>query len=108
MSAVLVYMTAASLSEAETIGRTLVEERLAACVNMVPGMRSIYRWQGTIESATEIVLIAKTRQDLAPALLTRVKALHSYDVPCAVVLPIIDGLPDFLRWIDAETLPPSA
>ena len=108
MPAVFVYMTAASVSEAETIGKILVEERLAACVNMVPGMRSIYRWQGNIESAEEVVLIAKTRQDLTHALLDRVTALHSYDVPCAVVLPVIDGLPDFLRWIDAETLPPKA
>jgi len=105
MSAVFVYMTTASPDEAEKIGKVLVEERLAACVNMWPGMRSIYRWQGRIAFASETVLIAKTRQDLAPSLLARVKALHSYDVPCAVILPIIDGLPDFLRWIDEETLP---
>jgi len=105
MPAVFVYMTVATREEAETIGRTLVEERLAACVNLLPDMRSIYRWHGRIESASEIVLIAKTRQDLTHALLARVNILHSYDVPCAVVLPITDGLPDFLRWIDEETLP---
>lgn len=105
MAAAFVYITAASPEEADRIGRTLVEERLAACVNIIPGMRSIYQWQGRVETATETVLIAKTRQDRTQALLARVKALHAYEVPCAVVLPIIDGLPDFLRWIDTETRP---
>jgi periplasmic divalent cation tolerance protein len=107
MSAVFVYSTAASPEQAEHIGRTLVEERLAACVNILPGMRSIYHWQGAIETASEAVLIAKTRADLAEALLARIKALHTYDVPCAVVLPILGGLPDFLGWIDAETASPT-
>lgn len=105
MSAVLVYITAESAEQAERIGRTLVEERLAACVNILPGMRSIYHWQGAIETASETVLLAKTRQSLAEALVARVTALHSYDTPCAVVLPITGGLPDFLSWIEAETGP---
>lgn len=108
MAAVFVYITTASPEQAEHIGRTLVEERLAACVNILPGMRSIYHWQGRIETATETVFIAKTRADRTDALLDRVKALHSYDVPCAVVLPILGGLPDFLGWIDAETASPTA
>jgi len=107
MSAVLVYCTTASPEQAESIGRTLVEERLAACVNILPGMRSIYHWQGAIETATEAVLIAKTRTDLAEALLARIKALHTYEVPCAVVLPIQGGLPEFLGWIDTETASPT-
>jgi periplasmic divalent cation tolerance protein len=105
MSAVFVYITTESPEQAERIGRTLVEARLAACVNILPGMRSIYHWQGRIESASETVLIAKTRQALTEALLARVKALHSYAVPCAVVLSIQGGLPDFLDWIEAETGP---
>jgi periplasmic divalent cation tolerance protein len=107
MPAVFVYCTTASPEQAERIGRTLVEERLAACVNILPGMRSIYHWQGAIETATEAVLIAKTRADLAEALLARIKALHTYEVPCAVVLPIQGGLPDFLGWIDTETASPT-
>jgi periplasmic divalent cation tolerance protein len=103
MSAAFVYITTESPSQAETIGRALVETRLAACVNILPGMQSIYHWQGRIETAQETVLIAKTRMSLTEALLAKVKELHSYDVPCAVVLPVVAGLPDFLRWIDDET-----
>ena len=105
MSAAMVYITAATPDEAEAIGRTLVAERLAACANILPGMRSIYRWKGAVETAAETVLIAKTRLELADALTARVKELHSYDVPCIVVLPIAAGLPEFLRWIDDETTP---
>ena len=99
----LVYITAGSAEEAATIGRALVEERLAACVNILPGMRSIYRWQGAIESADEAVLIAKTRSALVTALVARVRQLHSYDVPCAVVYDMTDGLPAYLDWIDVST-----
>ncbi|WP_428559639.1 MAG: divalent-cation tolerance protein CutA [Solidesulfovibrio sp. DCME] len=103
MSAVFVYITAASPEQAEQIGRALVTERLAACVNILPGMRSIYHWQGAVETATETVLIAKTREALAAALAARVKDLHTYDVPCVVTLPITGGNPAFLRWIEDET-----
>ncbi len=105
MSAAFVYITAESPEQAERIGRALVEERLAACANILPGMRSIYRWKGSIETAGETVLIAKTRTALTEALAKRVKELHSYEVPCVVVLPVSDGLPEFLRWIDEETVP---
>ncbi len=108
MSAAFVYITTESVEQAEHIGRALVEARLAACVNILPGMRSIYHWQGQIETAQETVLIAKTRMTRADELVARVKELHSYDVPCAVVLPILKGNPDFLRWIDAETEPQAA
>ncbi len=105
MTAVFAYVTTPSVEEAERIGAALVEERLAACANIFPGMRSVYRWKGVIENANETVLVAKTRQSLAEALIGRVKDLHSYEVPCVVILPITDGLPDFLRWIDDETAP---
>ncbi len=98
-----VYMTASSEEEARRIGRVLVEERLAACVNILPGMTSLYWWQGKVEEGHETVLIAKSRQALVPALTQRVKALHTYTVPCVVALPILDGNPDFLRWIGEET-----
>ena len=86
--AVFVYITCASLAEAEAIGRALVEERLAACVNVVPGMRSIYRWQGKVETAEETVLIAKTAGTRFAAVEARVKRLHSYTVPCIIALPV--------------------
>jgi periplasmic divalent cation tolerance protein len=98
-----VYMTTSSEQEARRIGRALVEGRLAACVNIIPGMTAFYRWQGNIEEGQETVLIAKTRQALVERLTQRVKALHSYTVPCVVALPILGGNPDFLQWIGEET-----
>lgn len=108
MDLVFVYMTAGSRAEAERIGRALVEERLAACVNILPGMTSIYRWKGAVESAAELVVIAKTRSALVDPLTRRVKELHSYEVPCVVEIPVGGGNPDYLRWLAAETeVPPS-
>jgi len=103
MDACWIYMTAASPEEAHKVGRALVEERLAACMNVIPGMSSCYWWQGKIEEARETVLIAKTRRELVERLTARVKALHSYSVPCVVALPILGGNPDYLRWIEEET-----
>ena len=100
---VFVYITAGSRGEAETIGRTLVEERLAACVNILGGMTAIYRWEGAVETAEEVAFIAKTRAALVAALAARVKALHSYDVPCVVALPAGPGNPDYLDWLRRET-----
>jgi periplasmic divalent cation tolerance protein len=99
----LVYITCASDAQAETIGRALVAERLAACVNIVPGMRSIYRWQGAIEEARETVLIAKTRAGLVAQLGERVRQLHSYAVPCVVALAVTEGNAEYLAWLAAET-----
>jgi periplasmic divalent cation tolerance protein len=99
----LVYMTAGSIEEARRIGRALVEERLVACVNLIEGMKSIYRWQGAVEEGNEVVIIAKTTAGRVGPLIERVKALHSYDVPCVVALPIESGNPDFMAWIARET-----
>ncbi len=99
----MIYVTASSNDEAAQIGRTLVTEKLAACANILGPMKSIYRWQGVVEEAQEVVLIFKTRRALADAALARIKALHSYDVPCAVVYDISAGLPDYLSWINRET-----
>jgi len=96
-------MTTADEAEAEKIGRVLVETRLAACVNLIPGMRSLYWWKDTIESGSEVVLIAKTRRSLLDDLTAKVRQLHSYEVPCVVALPITGGNPDFLAWLDKET-----
>jgi periplasmic divalent cation tolerance protein len=100
-----VYMTAGSLAEARTIGRDLVESGLAACVNILPGMQSIYRWEGKIEQATEVVVIAKTTAARVPAMTARVKSLHSYECPCVVSLKVEGGYQPFLDWIDANVSP---
>ena len=103
MSSCLAYMTAASVDDAKAIGRVLVGERLAACVNVIPGMVSLYRWEGAMEEAAEVVLIAKTRADKFDALAERVAEIHPYETPCAIRLDISAGLPSFLDWIAAET-----
>jgi len=103
METQMVYITTATKDEARVIGKALVAERLAACVNIIEGMNSMYWWQGEIQDEQETVLIAKTRAARVEALTERVKQLHSYDVPCVVALPIRAGNPDFLAWIEAET-----
>jgi periplasmic divalent cation tolerance protein len=105
MPAMFVYVTASSREEALNIGRTLVGERLAACANIFDGVSSIYWWQGRLMEESEASLILKTTNDLIPALIVRVKQLHSYDCPCVVALPIAQGNPDYLDWIDKETVP---
>ncbi|MGD9874666.1 MAG: divalent-cation tolerance protein CutA [Kiritimatiellia bacterium] len=95
-----IYITCGSAEEASRIAAALVEERLAACANIIPGMRSVYRWKGIIEQADETVLIAKTTEHLTAKLAARVKELHAYECPCIVELPVTGGNPDFLRWIE--------
>ena len=104
MSATLVYVTAPSRDEAMKIARAAVEERLAACANVLGPMTSMYWWEGKVQEEGEVSFILKTRADLVPALTQRIKALHSYTCPCVVALPVAAGNPDFLAWIDAETL----
>lgn len=99
----LVYMTASSLEEARRIGAALIEERLAACVNLVEGMRSLYHWQGAVEEGQEVIVLAKTRADLVDRLTARVVEVHGHECPCVVSLPIDGGHAAFLAWIDAET-----
>lgn len=107
MSALFVYVTAADRDEARRIGQTAVEQRLAACVNIIDGMESIYWWQGRMEEASEAVLILKTRETCLNALIDHIRALHSYDCPAIVALPITAGNADYLDWITSETRPPS-
>lgn len=99
-SHVLVLVTASSADEAQAIARMLVEERLAACVNIIPGLRSLFRWQRKIEAAGEVLLLVKSRGELLPSITERVKRLHSYTVPEVIALPILAGSPDYLAWID--------
>lgn len=103
MSRALIYITASSRDEALMLARHLVEERLAACANVMGDVTSVYWWEGTLQEDGEVAMVAKTRAELVPALITRVKELHSYSCPCVVALPIADGNPAFLEWIDRET-----
>ena len=99
----LIYVTASNFEEAKSIGQKLVEERLVACVNILPHMASIYRWQGKVEEAEEVVMIMKTTEQLVERTIVRVKQPHSYECPCVVAVPIVAGNPEFLTWICGET-----
>jgi periplasmic divalent cation tolerance protein len=101
--AVFVYTTYPSIVEAEAAGRKLVENRLCACVNILPGMVSLYWWQGVIERGDEVVMIIKTRAGLAEAVRAAVREMHSYATPAILVLPIESVDPDYHAWIVNET-----
>lgn len=103
----LVYITAGDAATAETLSKTLVEERLAACTNVLPGMQSFYWWEGAVQSDQEIVILAKTRADRVEALSARVRVLHPYDCPCIVkiVLDPQAGHGPFLDWVRDQTDP---
>ena len=103
MAVCFVYITAESRDQAIAIGRTLVDERLAACANVSGPITSIFRWDEAVQEGEEHVLIAKTRDSLVDRLTARVEALHSYDCPCVVALPIDGGHRPFLDWIVTET-----
>jgi|SRR5689334_16741376 periplasmic divalent cation tolerance protein len=100
MSVVSVYVIFGSAEEAERIGRAVIEERLAACINILGPVRSIYRWQGAIESSDEIAAILKTSHIEADALITRIAALHSYEVPCIATWPIDKILRSYADWVE--------
>jgi periplasmic divalent cation tolerance protein len=100
---VLVYTTWPSLVEAEAAGHAIVADGLAACVNILPGMLSIYRWQGEIERAEEVVMILKTRAELAEPVAQAVRARHAYDTPAILFIPVVGGDAGYLAWIEEET-----
>lgn len=100
---VTVYATFGDAGEAERIARTLIDERLAACANVLGPCRSIYRWQGKVEQADEVAALFKVRAEGAQALIARLGELHSYDVPAALVWPISEALPAYERWVREET-----
>jgi periplasmic divalent cation tolerance protein len=100
MSVISVYVLFANSDEAERIGRTVVEERLAACINILGQVRSIYRWQGAVETSDEVAAILKTSHLEADALITRIAALHSYDVPCIATWPIDKILRSYADWVE--------
>jgi periplasmic divalent cation tolerance protein len=99
---IVALTTCESEDEAERIARSLVEKRIAACVNILPKARSIYRWKGAVEDAQEYVLLVKTRRDLFDALRAELSKIHSYEVPEVIALPIVDGSEPYLGWIDRE------
>jgi len=98
-----VFMTAASVEEAETIAAALVEKKLAACVNIISAVQSVYWWEGKICREKEVFLMAKTKTSLFPHLAAEVKALHSYKVPEIILLPITEGSAAYLQWIGDVT-----
>ena len=103
MSVISVYAIFADADEAERIGRAMVEERLAACINILGPVRSIYRWKGEVETADEVAAIFKTTEERAGDLIARIAALHSYDVPCVVAWPIDKVLGAYADWVEDST-----
>lgn len=100
---VVVLVTAGSADEAARVGRTLVDERLVACANVVGPIRSIYRWEGAVDEAAEHLLVMKARAADVAAIDARVRALHSYDVPEVLALPVVGGSAAYLAWVAAST-----
>ena len=103
MDNIVVFITASNEEEAAKIARKLVEERLAGCVNIIKGIRSIYAWQGKIEDEAEVLMIAKTQRNLFDKLSQRVKELHSYTVPEIIAMPVVEGSEDYLKWLNEVT-----
>lgn len=103
MEALVVYITAPDEEMGAKLARTLVEERLAGCVNIIKPVRSIYRWQENIEDDTEVLMIVKTQKKLFASLNSRVKELHSYTVPEVIAVPVVDGSEEYLKWLEEVT-----
>ena len=99
----LIYITCKNADEAATIGRILVAEKHVACANILPDTTAIFEWDGAICSAREAVLLLKTATDAVANVTERVKALHSYDLPCVIALPVNDGNSTFLDWVEAHS-----
>jgi len=99
---IVILSTCANEEEATRIGRLLVEERLAACVNVIPRMKSIYRWKGAVESAEECLLVIKSSRELFDALRLVLEQAHSYEVPEAIALPVVDSALNYMNWLDAN------
>ncbi len=103
MDEIIIFITASSEEEAAKIARALVEARLAGCVNIIKNIRSIYSWQGKIEDEPEVLMIVKTQKSLFDSLTKKVEELHSYTVPEIIVLPIVEGSKDYLKWLREVT-----
>ena len=104
---VLIVLTNCPDAEvADRIARTMVEQKLAACVNRLPAVDSVYRWQGAVERAVEVPLLIKTTRERLPEVQEAIRALHPYEVPEIIAIPVVAGLPVYLRWVVDETQPP--
>jgi periplasmic divalent cation tolerance protein len=101
-----VVVTAADADWLAAYTRTMVQERLAACGHQLAAIRSVYRWEGAVHDEPEVRVALHTRRSLVPAVVARTAELHPYDVPCVIALPLVDGNPDYLRWVVAETREP--
>jgi periplasmic divalent cation tolerance protein len=99
---IVVFSACATLDEARRIANKLIEGRLAACVNVMPGVRSFYRWKGVIEEADECLLVIKSSRDLLDRLRLELEKAHSYEVPEVVAVPIVAGSPNYLNWLESE------
>jgi periplasmic divalent cation tolerance protein len=99
---IVVISTCEAEEEARRLARALVEAQLAACVNIVPGMRSVYRWKGAVEEANEFLLVIKTSRELFDEVRLTLERLHSYEVPEAIALPIVDGAEGYLEWFSSS------
>jgi len=100
---ILVEVTTSGQAEAEKIGKLVVEERLSACANIIPKIKSYYWWKNKLEEGSEAMLLLKTKKDNVDNLISRIIELHSYENPAIIVLPIENGSPSYLKWIDEET-----
>jgi periplasmic divalent cation tolerance protein len=103
MKETITFVTCRDAREAKKIARALVSEKLAACVNVLPGVTSVYRWEGKVETGREVLLLIKSKASLSRRLASRVRALHSYQVPETVTVPIVAGNADYLRWVREST-----
>lgn len=106
MDAIVVLVTTSSEEEAIALGRTLIEQRLVACVNVLPKVQSIFQWEGKISEEEEYLMILKTRMPLFKALETTITAQHSYEVPEIIALPVVEGAPSYLSWVHDMTRNP--
>ncbi|MBE0425090.1 MAG: divalent-cation tolerance protein CutA [Nitrospirae bacterium] len=103
MDEIVVFITASEENEAAKIAKALVEARLAGCINIIKGIRSIYRWEGKIEDEIEVLMVAKTKKSFFDAFAKKVKEFHSYTVPEIIALPIVEGSEDYLKWLREVT-----
>ncbi len=101
---ILAYCTFPSKEVAETVAETLVREKIVACANLIPAITAIYEWQGQLMKESECAVVFKTQALKTEALKERVRAIHPYSVPSLVILPVTDGLPDFLKWVALQSL----
>lgn len=99
----LLYVTAANEEEATKISQTLVEEKLAACTNILGSISSVYRWQGAIETGSEVAMLVKTSTDKASKVIDRIADIHSYETPCILTIPVDGGFGPFLDWVSEQT-----